>query len=88
MFFMTGGVYLLGGLIFLLLGSGHVEEWARRPGAHGDPGRRVGPADGGEEDGKRPHGKPEVKPEVNQVLTLSDEDLRFFNNVDAQKIKL
>ena len=28
---MTGGVYLFGGLIYLILGSGNVEEWARRP---------------------------------------------------------
>ena len=30
-FFMTGGIYLFGGFIYLILGSGNVEEWAKRP---------------------------------------------------------
>ena len=28
---MTGGVYLFGGLVYLFLGGGDIEQWARTP---------------------------------------------------------
>ena len=59
-FFMTGGVYLFGGLVYVFFGRGDIEQWAKNPVhiEHGNVNME-------EKD----------KSEINPIFTLSEKEM-------------